>query len=90
MFIFTFFCVVVLKGVFAHSPIKYEQFLNEYLRPIYMESYRVQLPRANVVLRVMTMKMYSTFSVSLEVEPHHQMQFSILSRISLLFFVAGS
>ena len=33
-----------------------------------------------VVLRVMVKKMYSTFLNAPELEPHHQMQFSVISR----------
>ena len=36
-----------------------------------------------VDLGVMTVKEYSTFSKDLELEPHHQMQFSIISRTLL-------
>ena len=54
------------------------------LKLIYLTHRRVTVDQS-----VMAMKGYSTLPKSKELEPHHQMQFSVVPRTLLFFFFCG-
>ena len=67
---------------FAHDPIKFEFFLNTSIKPeqIVPLQFRVDLG-------VMVMKRFFTLPRLPELEPRHQMQFTVMPKTHLYFFI---
>ena len=68
---------VFLKKYFLHSSLKYERFLNRSIWPI-DEPLTGTITQGQVNQGVIALKAYSTFPRSSELEPHHQMQLSVI------------